>query len=84
MFVFHCLQVRDERNFGASLSACPKLEMFNCYKLWGMGGTLHELRLPECKEISLYSALVLPLLQLFTKLCGQRQQGRTAAATNTT
>jgi hypothetical protein len=48
------LQVRDERSFGSSLSACPKLEMIKSYKLWGLGGTLHELRLPECTEISFY------------------------------
>jgi hypothetical protein len=47
-------QVQDETEFGSSLSACPKLWQINCYKLWGLGGTLHELRLPECKEITLY------------------------------
>jgi hypothetical protein len=49
-----CLQVRDERNFGSSLSPCPKLETIQCYKLWGLGGTVHELRLPECREISFW------------------------------
>jgi hypothetical protein len=48
------LQVGDEQSFGSSLSACPKLESINAYKLWGLGGTLHEIKLPECTEISFY------------------------------
>ncbi|WIA21518.1 hypothetical protein OEZ85_000719 [Tetradesmus obliquus] len=37
LFMEH-VDVQDEAGFGSSLSACPKLEMVNCYKLWGWEG----------------------------------------------
>ncbi|WIA41948.1 hypothetical protein OEZ86_009254 [Tetradesmus obliquus] len=64
LFMEH-VEVQDEAGFGSSLSACPKLEMMNCYKLWGLGGTLHELRLPECRELSFYRSDDLEGLKLW-------------------
>lgn len=47
------LQVNNGKDFGQSLSACPKLKCFSAYKLWGLGGAKQKLILPECRSISL-------------------------------
>ena len=53
------LQVYDPRGFGPSLSACPKLQHFTSYKLWGLGlrgCSTHHLILPSCASLSLERA----------------------------
>ncbi|CAK0787847.1 hypothetical protein CVIRNUC_011069 [Coccomyxa viridis] len=50
------VQLLDPRGFGPSLSACPKLEHFWCYKLWGLGlhnSSMHKLSLPMCAVLTL-------------------------------
>lgn len=47
------LQVADGRDFSKSISACPKLESFSAYKLWGLGVAKQILDLPQCQAFHL-------------------------------
>ena len=49
----------DPCGFGPSLSACPKLQQFNSYKLRGLelrDHSAHHLILPNCASLSLWCA----------------------------
>jgi len=42
------LQLKDGTEFGASVSACPKLDYIAGYKFWGIDEISQTLHLPEC------------------------------------
>jgi hypothetical protein len=50
------VDIDDGKSFGDSISKCKKLERFDSYKLWGLGGYHQKISIPNCKYFSLYRA----------------------------
>lgn len=58
--------IQDPKDFGPSLSRCPRLERFLGYKLLGLGAKAeHSLVLPSLTELSLYRSDDLRRLKLW-------------------
>lgn len=62
---FEHTHVYDSRSFGPSLNKCPKLKTLSCYKLWGLSGTTHKLRVPEAETLDFYRSDDLEGLELW-------------------
>jgi hypothetical protein len=60
------VDIRDDEDFGPSLSRSPKLESVMCYKLWGLGSTAeHALVLPSVTTLDLNRSDDLRCLKLW-------------------
>ncbi len=62
---FQFVLLDDPTDFGASVSASPRLDAISSYKLWGLGRDAGTMYLPSCTRINLYRSDDLRTLKMY-------------------